>query len=387
MLARQHAVHIYARAGEQYSKGDPSWDSTSITWDTGRYRHVGTYLNLRQFRRWIRSESIDIVLFNEQRWWEPVIVAREEGAICGAYVDYYTAETVPLFWNYDFLICNTRRHYSVFAEHPQAIYVPWGTDTSLYSPNEQDAVGEPPVFFHSAGMNPIRKGTDLVIESFLSMKSTARLLLHSQVSLEAVFPALMSDLLASARFRHVEIVEETIPAPGLYHRGDVYIYPSRLDGVGLTVAEAASSGLFVMTTDEQPMSEFIPPELIDRALLPVCRRRAREDGYYWPMAEVDVGATAKMMDRIVEDTSELRRLKNRLRRHAVENLSWRANSADLSRRLADVSPIVPDGAVVRLARDWDTRQYPGLRIAPRINRLHHLTGRLLGLIETKWTRH
>ena len=55
----------------------------------------------------------------------------------------------------------------------------------------------------------------------------------------------------------LKIYEKTLPAPGLYHLGDVYVYPSRLDGVGLTVGEALACGLPVITTENGPMDEFV----------------------------------------------------------------------------------------------------------------------------------
>jgi len=43
----------------------------------------------------------------------------------------------------------------------------------------------------------------------------------------------------------------------LYYLGDVYVYPTTLDGLGLTVYEALASGLPVIATDVAPMNEII----------------------------------------------------------------------------------------------------------------------------------
>ena len=54
-------------------------------------------IDLVDFRQWIEQKGIEMVFFNEQRWWDPVLLCAELGVIAGAYVDYYTRSTVPLF--------------------------------------------------------------------------------------------------------------------------------------------------------------------------------------------------------------------------------------------------------------------------------------------------
>ena len=102
---------------------------------------------------------------------------------CGSYVDYYTKETVESFGIYDFLVCNTKRHESVFKWHNQCFYIPWGTDTSLFT----DKYREPSDvlrFLTSVGMNPDRKGLDLTVKAFIDFtnenKAEVQLIIHSQ---------------------------------------------------------------------------------------------------------------------------------------------------------------------------------------------------------------
>ena len=86
-------------------------------------------------------------------------------------------------------MCNTKRHYRLFKDLPQSFYIPWGTDINLFSNNIEESCEQSQItFFHSAGMNPIRKGTDTVIAAFLSLpafyKDKAKLLIHTQVALD-----------------------------------------------------------------------------------------------------------------------------------------------------------------------------------------------------------
>ena len=103
----------------------------------------------------------------------------------------------------------------------------------------------------------MRKGTDLLLQAFAKLTGESRLVVHSQHSLKASLPDLENLISDLEHSNHLRIYERTVPAPGMYHLGDVYVYPSRLDGLGLTVAEALACGLPAIVSDNPPMNEFI----------------------------------------------------------------------------------------------------------------------------------
>src|SRR5699024_10645179 len=119
-----------------YGKGDPNWDFPYVTWSP---KLLGTNINFRHFQSWVKSNNIDIIFFNEQNQIEVVYKLKTTfpNIKIGSYIDYYKENTVKEFYLYDFLICNTKRHYFVFKDHPQCYYVPWGTDTDLFMPKEK----------------------------------------------------------------------------------------------------------------------------------------------------------------------------------------------------------------------------------------------------------
>jgi len=332
LLKEEHEVFIYARGGESYAKGDLLWDLPNVTWGKKPYLQTNSSpMRKGDFKRWVTANRLDVVFFNEQHWWPPVLWARDLGVVVGSYVDYYTEETVPLFGAFDFLVCNTKRHLSAFDWHEGAAYVPWGTDTELFKPgtkNEGDA--DKLVFFNSCGWDPDRKGVRPLLEAFSRLKDQrAKLLLHTQVDPAKHYADLagtVGKLLSSGR---LEIVRETVPAPGLFYRGDVYCYVSKLDGIGLTMAEAGSCGLQMIVPDQPPMNEFVAHGENGLAVR-VARRYCRPDGYYWPQCEVAaddlVGALQHYLDRF----DEIDVLKANARQHAVENFDWSKQRARLS---------------------------------------------------------
>lgn len=308
-------VYIYAR-GEKYAKGDSYWDLPNVHWGRRLYWAGSGKIDRGDFERWINDKRIETLVFNEQRWWQPIIWAKEMGVKIGAYIDYYTNEDINNFSIFDFVICNTQRHFSAFCWHPGAVYVPWGTQTNLYRP--QDKSNKVFTFFHSCGWDPYRKGLDILINAFDRIKEDidAELLIHTQCDI--------SDLIVCDS--KIRVIKQTLPPPGMFTEGDVYVYPSRLEGIGLTIVEALSCGRPVITTDEPPMSEFVQNG-VTGYLIPVKRSFKRQDGYYWNMVEADVDKLAELMLTMYSmDSERLNEMKNSSRHYALESRDWLVQS-------------------------------------------------------------
>ncbi|MFZ2405404.1 MAG: glycosyltransferase family 4 protein [Methylobacter sp.] len=336
-LQRQgHSVHIFARGGEEYAQGDPLWDLPNVTWGV-RYKPLGRisrfdnlYISMIQFDLWLRNRDIEVIIFNEEHSFDTVRRVRKLGYTVGAYIDYYKKENVEHFREYDFLLCNTKRHYGVFQHLPGSLFIPWGTDINLFKPtNREHIVGTRHyvAFFHSAGFGGVnnRKGTDLVIKAFQRVKGNVKLILHSQVPLSKYG----TDALEIVRNDpKIEFIEKTVPAPGLYHLGDVFVYPTRLEGIGLCVPEALACGLPVITTDNAPMNEFVKNG-VNGLLVRVKETRMRKDGYYWPEKIADWKDLAEKMQRYVNDKDLLSRHKRQARETAETKLDWMKNAKEL----------------------------------------------------------
>lgn len=334
VLSQRHNVFIYARGGERCAIGDPKWDAPYVTW--GKRTRATDYgdIDRRDFFGWIERYDIQSIIFNEELRWDIILACHELPLLIGAYVDYYTKETVPFFSLFDFLLCNTRRHYSVFRHHHQAYYIPWGTDCELYRPQSNHRHARCVKFFHSAGMGGVnlRKGTDILVRAFQNVSGDARLILHSQVP-SSHYATVSSIIEKDSR---ISFIERTVGAPGLYFMGDVYVYPSRLDGVGLTIAEALASGLPVITTDCPPMSEFVQDGRTG-ALVQVESFSERKDGYYWPEATCSTPALTMAMQSYVDHPGRIREQSENARTYASRRRNWQKNASCLSGRIETLS--------------------------------------------------
>jgi len=356
--ANGHHVFIYARGGEKQAQGDVNWDKSRVTWGKVSQVPYATAIDRKDFLRWITNNSLNVVLFNEQHWMPPVIWARDAGLLTVAYIDYYTEKTIPFFAVYDGLVCNTKRHYSAFDWHDQCIYVPWGTNIELFNMKHRSISDSAEfVFFHSAGMNPYRKGTDLAIDAVSRMKNKSLLIIHSQVNLINELQEKSELITKLLNEKKIRIIEGDITAPGLYYLGDAYVYPSRLEGIGLTQVEALASGLPLIAPDFPPMNEFVNEET--GVAIPIDRLWSRSDGYYWPMCQVNVDHLSNAMDMMVTSAGFFDK-KIKARRYAESALDWSINGKTFVCWLESIKPVKVDSTLKNLIYNYypsDTNLY------------------------------
>lgn len=359
-----HQVSVYARGDNGLGKGNPDWDMPYVTfglnlWDTN--------INLAHFDRWVRQNHPDVIFFNEQMEFSVVAHIKKDfpHIKTGSYIDYYTETMLPYFNLYDFIICNTHRHMDAMSAHPQKYFVRWGTDVDLYQPvSKSDNRQNELTFFHSAGMS-YRKGTDILVDAFIHGKlyEKAKLVIHTQMDISKQCSYTKEELSS----KNIEVIEKTVAAPGLYDKGDIYVYPTKLEGVGLTMYEALSCGLPVITTDFPPMNEIIDGSdpSIGKTVGPE-RLYTRADGYYWPLAKCNENSLIQCMEYYIAHVDQVPAYQKGAREYAVRALNWKD-------RFAEINHIF-ETAVIRTADDTLCQQV--IRKEKRA-RLHHLLLALL----------
>lgn len=313
------SVFIYARGGEQQAQKDDNWNLPNVTWN-GK---LNTFkISIRSLLKWIKTNKIEIILFNEQQDFRILAKIKKYSpeTIIGAYIDYYTEKLLPLYNIYDFVICNTKRHMQAMSHFEQKFYVKWGTDIKLFNA-ENHKKNDKITFFHSVGMSP-RKGTDILLNAFINgrLYEKSKLIIHTQIPIEKVC-GYSDEILKNYG---IEVVQKTVSAPGLYYLGDVYVYPTRLDGLGLTMYEALASGLPVITTDYPPMNEVVDDNV--GKLVKLERNYCRWDAYYWPMSICDENDLISKMSFYIDnpDIVEEHRVNARRKAELEYNLDDRS---------------------------------------------------------------
>jgi len=350
VLSASGEVFILAWGGG--GRGDPFWSGANVEWAVPHSALTG--IHRANMKHWIRRHRLDAVIFNEQRHWGAVLAARDAGIQVGAYIDYYRVDTVGLFRLYDFLVCNTKRHYSAFLWHPQCLYVPWGTDCRTFRPQRSEQP-RPVTFFHSGGWGGPndRKGTGLALRAFTRVSGDARLVLHIQSPLKRRAPDWAAIIAADER---IMVRTGTVKPPCLYHLGDVYVYPCKLDGIGLSVPEALACGLPVIAPAWAPWNEFVT--MATGTLLDVVAETGRQDGYHWPEVRVSEEAVTAAMQRYVDDPALLCTQATAARQYAESSLDWSRNSEALAALIARCRRLECAGELCRQAGEADAQMNP-----------------------------
>lgn len=364
ILQQQNNVYIYARGGEAYAQGSPKWDFSNVYWSKKREvkKHIygPTYICKSEFQRWLEGNKIEVVLFNEQQWFPPVAWCKDLGVKTIAYIDYYREDTIPLYDIYDCVICNTKRHAFAFRHHANMQYLKWGTNVELYKP--VDKTNNEVCFFHSAGMAPYRKGTDILLKAFHEARNrkNAKLIIHTQVPLNDSFDGADSIIQELSQEGSLEIIHKTVSAPGLYYLGDIYVYPARLDGIGLSLIEAISCGLPVITTDNAPMNEFV--ENKHGMCLPVEYLYCRKDAYYWPMSICSQKELTSCIEDVIFGKYDLKQMRKEAREYAERELDYTKNF----KKLNDIVVTLQFNPHYAAVKKMIYPHVPGYKIAQRI---------------------
>ncbi len=330
-LAREHDTYIFARTGSVDGKPmlqtDGVWAVDNLT------THPSYEISHDVFRGWVRRNYIDTVVFNEEYDWSLVAFARSLGIKVVTYLDYLKEDWLPKMHLYDAVLCSTRRSYDIVKNVCNAAFVGWGLDTDLFAP--RDDGDQKYTFFHNAGWlgTNFRKMTPAAILAFDAISPLvpdATLLIHSQSSLERLPGQARTIVQSNPR---ISCHFGSVAAPGLYHKAKVLLFPTKLEGLGLPLFEALSTGLAVIATDAAPMNEFVSHGQ-NGLLIPVVSRGERADGILFPEEVIDVNAFARTMLELARNPRLLERLASQARRYALENLTLetfrqRVNALDI----------------------------------------------------------
>jgi glycosyltransferase involved in cell wall biosynthesis len=151
----------------------------------------------------------------------------------------------------------------------------------------------------------------------------------------------------------IEVIVGTF-SPFPYEDGDVYVYPSRLDGIGLTLPEAIASGLPAITTDNAPMNEFVIDD-VNGKLVRVDRFLGRHDGYYWAESLCSIQSLASAMQFYIDNPEVLSKHRIGAKEFAKRNFDWMAHAPELCRIVSEATQMGPISSVVRLEIEKEFR--------------------------------
>ena len=150
----------------------------------------------------------------------------------------------------DIFLCPNQKAVDILYSYgfKNVVKIAWPLDISHLP--IRNIKGPAQTFFHNAGLvdHDDRKGTSLLVKAFSRVKNPdLRLIIRMQK--ESPLPVFDS---------RIELRIGNLKDPAeLYKEGDTAIQPSCMEGLGFMVLEPVCCGLPVITTDAQPMNEYV----------------------------------------------------------------------------------------------------------------------------------
>lgn len=329
VLSRQHNTFVFARTGSVY--GEPKLETSNFWNVTNLTSHDQYKIPPDVLISWIKENNLDAVIFNEEYDWELVKSAKSTGIKVMTYLDYYKEDWKPFMRFYDKVLCSTQRSYHLVKNICNAHYIGWAVDIDLFSPAENGSGKY--TFFHNAGWLGVnyRKMTPAVILAFDAVSRhfpDITLFVHSQVDFDKLPSTITRIIKENPRITyHVG----TEPAPGLYHKGRILVFPSKLEGLGLPLSEGLACGLPAIVTNAPPMNEFIKNGY-NGFLVRVARKINRHDNIAFPEEIVDINDLALKMSEAANNIDLIKKMGFNSRQFAETEL----NPSVLGDRLNDL---------------------------------------------------
>ena len=293
------------------------WDQPGIT-EASRYE-----IPPHEYLDWAREHDLQVVFFDQNYGFEGISGLRRSGVrtigrfVWEQFAEAHVAEaTEALDVIYSLTRCEAERYLDFGIESP---YVQWGVHPDLlaFAPEPREDDDGPVRFFYPAGFLSKRKPLRPLLRAFSAVDDPGiRLTVKAQVERQArrLHRAAEED-------PRIEIVLEDLPTDEHLRRfaaADVCLAPSRWEGLGLHLYEAAAFGMPVITNDNPPMNEIVRDGV--NGLLVKGRRRGQAKSGI-PSYDPSVRALRRAIAALADPG-----LRAELRAGALaqrERLSWR----------------------------------------------------------------
>ena len=335
-----HETFVLARPTRESNIRSAFVDRSDV-WDQPGITEASSYeIPAQEYLDWARERELEIAFFDQNYGFEGIAGLRRSGVrTIGRFVweQFSPGDVAPateaLDVVYSLTRCEQERYAGFGIESP---YVQWGIHPELLkyaspaAPGRESGV-EVVRFFYPAGFLSKRKPLKPVLRAFSSVSDPdLRLTVKAQVKRQA-----KRLNRAAEEDPRIEVVLEDLPTDEHLRRfaaADVCLAPSRWEGLGLHLYEAAAFGLPTITNDDPPMNEVIS-DGVNGLLVKSKRKGEAKSGI--PSVEPSVRGLRKAIKRLA-DPAERERLAAGVAAER-ERLDWSETVAGYANLIDSVS--------------------------------------------------
>jgi glycosyltransferase involved in cell wall biosynthesis len=327
-----HETFVLARPSKE-TAAKPGLIERGDVWDQPAVTEASHYLiPAEEMERWAREHELEVAFFDQNYQFDEIARLRELGVrTIGRFVwEQFAPEHVEGARRafdvvYSLLECERDRYATLGISSPR---VRWGCHPELLEAAERLAAerdgGGTVRFYFPGGYMTKRKPLRPTLDAFRAAKGKdLRLVLKAQVERRQNLV-----LRAARKDKRIEPVFEDLPTAE-HHRllagVDAFLAPSRWEGLGLHLYEAAAFGLPVITNDNPPMNEVVV-DGENGVLVPGIEvDEPAPSGI--PAFDPDVGALTAAIERVADGGFREQLVAGTAR--ARERLAWSNTLADL----------------------------------------------------------
>jgi phosphoglycolate phosphatase len=323
-------THIFARwESDRFQNSGPIYHP--------RVHNAGDDPSERHIIAWALERELDLVIFMEvhPNDWKRVEALKSAGirVMCYENLDILRLEFWDRYKIFDYFLFNAFYARDIMlSKFPNAVSltVPWGVKPRQVIRTARKKASDRVRFTHVAGWGGInsRKNTDLLIRVFDDAKdANASLDIYSQAPL-ATFGA---DCLEIVRRNHSIRVHEGTADDifEAYQNGDVLLWPSKREGLGLPIVEALSVGLPVVVSDGYMMKQWIVPG--EHGVL--CHGEPIPGKMVLPEIDVDRRHLTQLIGTLASNADEIQRMTGLVEKDR-DIWSWDWQASVLQEQLA-----------------------------------------------------
>ncbi|PKN00153.1 MAG: hypothetical protein CVU78_02565 [Elusimicrobia bacterium HGW-Elusimicrobia-2] len=292
------------------------------------------------FWDWVEDFKPEILLFQDQNIYGKSGMKEESGRLHKKgiklinYPDWFlTGMIEKMDGIYDLTLAHTERNFRWLKEAgiDNTVLIRWGVilDNFKFIPRK---AGDKVRFYTNVGYGSRRKGYQFIPGALEKMKGGFLRRVLAPRKLDFVFTATaQEEAREMINPKFIKYFEKNTSCEfsfktadntkgGLFNTGDVYVYPTWQEGVGLTITEAMASGMPVVTTDFPTMNEWLDDGVEGRLIKVKKLKKGRMTAF--TKAIIDTSHLAGILEDYINKPSQIEEQSYNARKKIEKDYNW-----------------------------------------------------------------